>query len=84
MTPQSYLNINPSTWKQRLGHPGQHVLKHLDYIHFISCKNKNSHLLCHACQLDKQVWLSFDVSQIFTMFPFQITHSDVWTTLFTK
>ncbi|GJZ09189.1 ribonuclease H-like domain-containing protein, partial [Tanacetum coccineum] len=61
-TPSAFLYVSPTTWHQRLGHPGEEVLHSLVYSNFISCnKEKPSHL-CHACQLGKHVRLSFSSS----------------------
>ena len=38
-------------------------------------------LLCYVCQLGKHVCLSFKLSKTNALFPFQIIHSEVWTSL---
>nr|GEY30480.1 myb-like protein P [Tanacetum cinerariifolium] len=43
---------NQSTWHQRLGHPGDDVLRFLASKKFISCNTTKSTTLCNACQLD--------------------------------
>ena len=48
---QAFVSIAPSVWHQRLGHPGQHVMKHLVQNHFISCSPNKVSTLCHAYQL---------------------------------
>ncbi|KAL4587848.1 hypothetical protein LXL04_000722 [Taraxacum kok-saghyz] len=80
--PQAFASVAQSLWHQRLGHPGHHVFKHLVDNHIISCSlNKNSSL-CHACQLGKHVKLPFSVSNSISHVPFEIVHSDVWTSPF--
>jgi hypothetical protein len=65
-------------WHQRLGHPGapslSQVLESFDY----SCNKSEAHS-CHSCKLGKHVRLPFHSSEAQTYFPFQIVHSDVWT-----
>ncbi|KAJ9535086.1 hypothetical protein OSB04_un001838 [Centaurea solstitialis] len=78
-SPQAFLSVSPSTWHQRLGHPGQQVFKHLISKNFISCNKKDFPLFCHACQLGKHVRLSFALSQSNAISPFHVIHSDVWT-----
>nr|GFB35406.1 ribonuclease H-like domain-containing protein [Tanacetum cinerariifolium] len=57
--PTALLSTSSSTWHQRLGHPGDEVLRSLASRQFISCnKEKTSHV-CHACQLGKHVKLPF-------------------------
>ncbi|GJS49663.1 ribonuclease H-like domain-containing protein [Tanacetum coccineum] len=58
-TPHVLLSVSPSTWHQRLGHPGKDVLHSLKSRQYISYnKEKFSHL-CLACQLDKHMKLLF-------------------------
>nr|GEU77325.1 ribonuclease H-like domain-containing protein [Tanacetum cinerariifolium] len=54
-SPTAFLSTSTSTWHQRLGHPGDEVLRSLVYRQLISCnKEKSSHIF-HARQLDKHV-----------------------------
>lgn len=69
---QAFISVGPSMWHQRLGHPGDQVLKHLVSQKFISCNKKDSPLLCHACQLGRHVRLSFSLSKTNALFPFQV------------
>jgi hypothetical protein len=41
--------------------------------------NESAEHTCHACQLGKHVRLPFSSSSSFSYFPFQLLHSDVWT-----
>lgn len=67
-----------SLWHQRLGHPGQHVLSQiLDRFDF-NCNKSEAHS-CSSCRLGKHVRLPFSASETYTYFPFQLLHSDVWT-----
>ncbi|XP_042756670.2 LOW QUALITY PROTEIN: retrovirus-related Pol polyprotein from transposon RE1 [Lactuca sativa] len=78
-SPQVFLSLSSSLWHQRLGHPSQPVLKQLISSNSISCNKNDSSFLCHACQLGKHTRLSFSLSKTHTLFPFQVIHSDVWT-----
>ncbi|GJR93546.1 ribonuclease H-like domain-containing protein [Tanacetum coccineum] len=76
--PQALL-VSQHTWHQRLGHPGSEVLRNLVSNNFISCNKTKSPVLCHACQLGKHVRLPFSVSETIVKSPFDIIHSDLWT-----
>jgi hypothetical protein len=78
------LNLHASSstpadlWHQRLGHPGRDsLLKALASFPF-TC-NKTATHICSACQLGKHVRLPFYSSTTVSYFPFQLLHSDVWT-----
>jgi hypothetical protein len=49
-------------------------LRTLDF----SCNKSDQHT-CHSCQLGKHVHLPFGSSETTTHFPFQLVHSEVWT-----
>nr|GEY43554.1 ribonuclease H-like domain-containing protein [Tanacetum cinerariifolium] len=55
--PAALLSTSSSTWHQRLGHPGDEVLRSLDSHQFISCNKEKSSHVCHTCQLGKHVKL---------------------------
>ncbi|GKA81536.1 ribonuclease H-like domain-containing protein, partial [Tanacetum coccineum] len=71
-TPHALLSVSPN---QRLGHPGEDVLRSLKSRQYISY---SSHL-CHACQLGKHVRLPFTSSDSIITRSFEIVHSDIWT-----
>lgn len=50
-SPQALLTSSPFTWHQRLGHPGNEVLRFLISSRLISCNKHVSHFLCNECQL---------------------------------
>ncbi|PWA88754.1 ribonuclease H-like domain-containing protein [Artemisia annua] len=77
-TLQAFL-VSQHTWHQRLGHPGSDVLRNLVSNNFISCNKTKSPILCHACQLGKHVRLPFSLSETIVKSPFDIIHSDLWT-----
>ncbi|GJW70240.1 ribonuclease H-like domain-containing protein [Tanacetum coccineum] len=79
ITPQAFLSVSPTTWHQRLGHPGEDVLRSLISRQFISCNKETSPHICHACQLGKHVRLPFSSSDSIVTRCFEIIHSDIWT-----
>ncbi|GJY07062.1 ribonuclease H-like domain-containing protein [Tanacetum coccineum] len=78
-SPTAFLSISASTWHQRLGHPGDEVLRSLVSRRFISCNKEKAPHLCHACQLGKHVKLPFHSSDSIVENYFDIIHSDLWT-----
>ncbi|GJR83783.1 ribonuclease H-like domain-containing protein [Tanacetum coccineum] len=80
-THHALLSVSPSTWHQRLGHPGEDVLRSLMSRQFISCNKEKSSHLCHACQLGKHVRLPFASSDSIVTRSFEIVHYNIWTSL---
>ncbi|GKF14002.1 ribonuclease H-like domain-containing protein, partial [Tanacetum coccineum] len=78
-TPHALLSVSPSTWHQRLGHPGEDVLRSLKSCQYISYNKEKSSHLCHACQFGKHVRLPFTNSDSIITYSFEIVHSDIWT-----
>ena len=69
---------SPSLWHKRLAHANNDTLKSLfssNSIHY----NKESFQTCHACHLGKHQKLPFSKSITHTSEPFELIHSDVWT-----
>ncbi|GKB35148.1 hypothetical protein Tco_0880090, partial [Tanacetum coccineum] len=64
---------------QRLGHPGDDVLRHLESRNLISCRKSKLSALCHACQLGEYAKLPFYNSESSVDSVFEIIHSDIWT-----
>ncbi|GJR66292.1 ribonuclease H-like domain-containing protein [Tanacetum coccineum] len=81
--PQAFL-VGQQTWHQRLGHPESDVLHSLVSNNLISCNKTKSPVLCHACQLGKHVRLPFSLSKTIVKSPFDIIHSDLWTSPITS
>ncbi|GKF34051.1 ribonuclease H-like domain-containing protein, partial [Tanacetum coccineum] len=73
--PSALMSLSSSTWHQRLGHPGDEVLRSLVSRNFISCNKEKSHHVCHACQLGKHVKLPFSSSTSIVSSCFEIIHS---------
>jgi len=67
--PQVFLSSSSSVWHQRLGHPGDHVLKYLISNKFISCNKEETSDICHSCHLGKHIRLPFvSFDSVFVMF----------------
>lgn len=67
-----------SLWHQRLGHPGHQVTSQVLQTFSFHCNKSVAHS-CSSCRLGKHVRLPFGNSASQTFFPFQLVHSDVWT-----
>jgi hypothetical protein len=79
LLPQVFLSSSSSVWHQRLGHPGDQVLKSLISNKFISCNKKDTTDICHSCHLGKHIRLPFVSSDSVICNVFYIVHSDAWT-----
>jgi transposase InsO family protein len=64
-------------WHQCLGHPDHHVLSQI--LADFDFSYKSVAHSCSSCCLGKHVYLPFSNSTSYTYFPFQLLHSDVWT-----
>ncbi|KAI3730926.1 hypothetical protein L1987_62107 [Smallanthus sonchifolius] len=76
--PSTFAAITQDRWHQRLGHPGQHLLHPLKSSSCIDF-GKPSHIICQSCVFGKGVKLPFYDSLNKTSLPFDIIHSDLWT-----
>ncbi|CAH9122997.1 unnamed protein product, partial [Cuscuta epithymum] len=72
------LSIPAELWHNRLGHPGDPVFSHLRTNKLIQC-NKILSSSCNSCQLGKHLKLPFASSLSTTSQPFDLIHSDLWT-----
>ena len=77
--PNNFVGLTSSIWHDRLGHPGVSVLNSLRNNKFICCEPFHKSAICDSCVLGKQVKLPFFNSQTATLMPFDILHSDLWT-----
>jgi len=64
---------------QSFGTPGANVLCFLSKNKFIKCKQISSPSICQSCIYGKHVKLPFSISNSTTSKPFDIIHSDLWT-----
>ncbi|CAA7037227.1 unnamed protein product [Microthlaspi erraticum] len=80
-SPQALItsSTNGVVWHRRLGHPGNTVLQSLASYGFLSFNKTDMTTLCHACQTGKNVRLPFTSSSSIITKPFEIVHSDIWT-----
>ncbi|KAI3768082.1 hypothetical protein L2E82_18514 [Cichorium intybus] len=83
-SPQVFVASSVSLWHQRLGHPGDQVLKSLVSNKFIACNKDANSISCHACKLGKFVRLPFLNSNSVVANAFDIIHSDIWTSPITS
>ncbi|XP_021718871.1 uncharacterized protein LOC110686565 [Chenopodium quinoa] len=74
----AFTGISTNLWHNRLGHPGDAILRSLSSKIFIDC-NKGCKTFCSSCPLGKHSKLPFNDSMSHTTFPFDIIHSDLWT-----
>ena len=72
------LSAGVDLWHARLGHPNPVTLRHILRSFSFSCNKIEDHT-CHACRVGKHVRLPFNNSTTIASFPFQLIHSDVWT-----
>lgn len=78
-SPATFAALSPTLWHNRLGHPGSNVLSFLSKNKFIECKQISSSSICQSCIYGKHVKLPFSISNSNTSKPFDIIHSDLWT-----
>ena len=68
-------------WHFRLGHPSfdivSRIVKKFDLP--LSFKNINKDVICSSCQLGKSKRQPFSSSNRVSTHPFQLIHTDVWT-----
>lgn len=72
-------NESSPTWHRRLIHTNNVTLNSLISSGFIFCNKDNLLSCCNACQLGKHIKLPFQKSFTQTNKPFELVHSDVWT-----
>lgn len=77
-SPSALTALSSHLWHNRLGHPGDNVLHSLCRSNLISC-NKASKQSCFSCPLGKLTKLPFTNFMSVTALPFDIIHSDLWT-----
>ncbi|XP_071681837.1 uncharacterized protein [Lolium perenne] len=72
------LSAGVDLWHARLGHPSSATLRQIMQGFSFTCNKTDAHS-CEACRLGKHVRLPFSSSSTVASFPFQLIHSDVWT-----
>ena len=76
-------SLSTSEWHSRLGHPENSTLQTLKSCNSIDC-NKAPHFVCHSCLLGKHIKLPFISSLSHCHQPFDIIHTDIWTSYITS
>ncbi|XP_035841598.1 uncharacterized protein LOC118488323 [Helianthus annuus] len=74
----TFAAISQDTWHQRLSHPGPAILQSLKTSEFIKCGSLHNKV-CSSCIFGKHIRLLFAKSITSTTMPFDLVHSDVWT-----
>ena len=72
------LSAGVDLWHARLGHPSSTTLRQIMQGFDFTCNKTDAHS-CEACCLGKHVRLPFSSSSTVASFPFELLHSDVWT-----
>ena len=72
------LSVGVDLWHARLGHPSSTTLRQILRGFSFSCNKTEAHT-CEACRLGKHVRLPFSASSTVASYPFELIHSDVWT-----
>ena len=70
---------SPYLWHKRLAHVNNASLRTLISDNSISCNKDKLPLCCEACQLGKHLKFPFLDSNITVSSPFELVHSDIWT-----
>ena len=68
-------STSSNTWHRRLAHLSNQSMSSLISSKFLSCNKHDLSHVCDACQIGKQIKLPFSLVTA----PFQIIHSDLWT-----
>lgn len=76
---QALVVDSPYLWHKRLAHVNNASLRTLISNNAISCNKDKLPLCCEACQLGKHLKLPFFDSNKTVSSPFELVHSDLWT-----
>lgn len=79
LTLSAFLATSSSVWHRRLAHPSKETLNFLFSSSVLPCNKKDLSHLCDACQLGKPIKHPFKLSDSKVSMPFEIVHSDLWT-----
>ena len=75
--------LSTSMWHSCLGHPENSTLQTLKSCNSIDC-NKAPLFVCHSCPLGKHIKFPFISSLSHCHQPFDIIHTDIWTSYITS
>ncbi|KAD5508144.1 hypothetical protein E3N88_15847 [Mikania micrantha] len=78
-SPSTFAALSQDLWHYRLGHPGSSLLNVLKKQNVLSFPSHSRKHLCQSCVFGKLTKLPFDDSTSCTYLPFDIVHSDLWT-----
>lgn len=78
-TSTAFVALSPNLWHKRLAHTNKASLSSIISSNSIVCNKESLGSTCTACQLGKQIKLPFFTSTSQTTRPFQLIHSDIWT-----
>ena len=78
-TPSVFSAISQDLWHHRLGHPGASILRSLNNKQLIHCNKTPTSNICQSWIFGKHIRLPFVNSSTCTFMPFDIVHSDLWT-----
>ncbi|CAJ2649804.1 unnamed protein product [Trifolium pratense] len=79
LSPSAFAASSTEIWHSRLGHPGAPILNSLHRNKILLCNKFQNDFFCHSCAFGKQTKLPFNNSLSSTYMPFDIVHSDLWT-----
>jgi len=78
-SPFTFASLAPLSWYACLGHPEAPIFYSLRLNKFNECNQTSNSHVCHSFSLEKHVKLPFVSSHSCTIMPFDIIHSDIWT-----
>lgn len=79
LSTSTFSAISSSLWHDRLGHPGAPVLKALRVNKSIDWNRTSNSSISRSCVFGKHITLSVVSCTSSTSLPFDIIHSDIWT-----
>ncbi|KAJ9552319.1 hypothetical protein OSB04_016364 [Centaurea solstitialis] len=83
-TATTLLTVSPTTWHNHLGHPGISIFNLLQCSNSIPSRRLKNNDSCNSCSLGKHCRLRFFPSISITYSPFDIIHTDLWTSPITS
>lgn len=79
VTSTALLASTPALWHKRLGHTNSASLRSIFNSNPSLCNKGQFDISCEPCRLGKSIKLPFANSQTLVSKPFEIVHSDLWT-----
>lgn len=75
----AFMTCSSSLWHKSLDHLNNDSLCFVISSNYLPCNKDSLHMVCSACQLGKQIKLPFFPSNTEVSQPFELVHSDIWT-----